>query len=129
MVPGGVGLGEVKARGPLLEENGMCELGVKDQLFQVRDNGCMDEQMRQQDSDVLIIEGPIVIIGMAGEVIGLIGRARFIDEFEVKFSHLGQIVRDTVADFLGVVIILQVRVVREDANLMWGSHKEVTPSK
>jgi hypothetical protein len=85
--------------------------------------------MRQQDGDILIIERPIIIIRAAGEVVGFVGGARLIDKFEVKFSQFWEIARDTVSNFLGVLVILQVRVVCKDVNLMWGSHQEVTPSK
>jgi hypothetical protein len=62
-------------------------------------------------------------------VVSFIGSTRFVDEFEIKFGHLWQIAHDTVANFLQVSIVLQVRVVHKDANLMWGSHQEVTPSE
>jgi hypothetical protein len=70
-----------------MEEIRVHKLGIQNKLFQVRDSGCVDEQMRWQDGDILVIEGAIVIIRVAGEVVGFVGRARLVDKFKIKFSH------------------------------------------
>jgi hypothetical protein len=46
MVPGRIGFGQVEVGGPDVEEIRVGELGVKNELFQVRDNRGVDEQMR-----------------------------------------------------------------------------------
>jgi hypothetical protein len=129
MVPGRIRFSEVKTGCPEVEKIGVCKLCVKDKLFQVRDSGCVDKQVRWEDSDILVVEGAIIIVWVAGEVVSLIGGAGLVDEFKVKFSHLWEIACNTVTDFLWVPVILQVQVVCKDTNFMWGSHEKVTPSE
>jgi hypothetical protein len=43
--------------------------------------------MGRQDGYILVIEGTIVIIRSAGEVVGFVGSAQLVDEFEIKFRH------------------------------------------
>jgi hypothetical protein len=129
MVPGGVGFGEIKTGGPKVEKVGAGKLRIENQSFQIGNGGRMNEEMGWQDGDVLVIEGTIIIIGSAGEVVGFIGSAWFVDKFKVEFRHLREIVCYTAANFLWVSVVLQVRVVREDVNLMWGAHKQMTPSQ
>jgi hypothetical protein len=43
MVPGGVMLHEIEARSSEVEEGGVCELGIEDELFQIRDSRGVDE--------------------------------------------------------------------------------------
>jgi hypothetical protein len=70
-----------------VEEIGVRKLGVKNKLFQVRDGGCVDEQMRRQDGYILVIKGAIIIVRAAGEVVSFVGCARLVDKFEIEFSH------------------------------------------
>jgi hypothetical protein len=48
----------------------------------------MDEQVGWQDSDILIIKGTIIIVGVAGEMVSLISGAGLVDEFKVELGHL-----------------------------------------
>jgi hypothetical protein len=72
--------------GPQVEEIGIRKLGIQNEVFQVGDSRCVDEQMRWQDGDILIIKGPVIIIRAAGQVVSFIGGTRLIDEFEVELS-------------------------------------------
>jgi hypothetical protein len=78
----------------------------------------MDEQLGQENRDILIIQGAIIVIWSAGEVVSLIGGARLIDKFEVEFGHCREIASNTAANFLGVAVILQVGVIGEDTDLV-----------
>jgi hypothetical protein len=62
-------------------------------------------------------------------VVCLIGGARFIHKFKVKLSHLWEVLCHLAADLLGVTVILQVRVVHKDIDLVGRAHEEVAPSK
>jgi hypothetical protein len=128
-VPCRIRFSEVKVGGPWVEEIRMRKLGIENKLFQVRDSGCVNEQMRQQNGDILIIKGAIVVIRAAGEVVSFISGARLIDKLEVEFSHFRKVTRDVAANFLGVAVVFQVWMVHKDTNLMWRSHQEVAPSK
>jgi hypothetical protein len=46
MVPGGIGFSQVKVGGPQVEKLRVRKLGIEDELFKVRDGGCMDKQVR-----------------------------------------------------------------------------------
>jgi hypothetical protein len=89
----------------------------------------VDEQVRGQDGYILVIEGAIVVIWAVGEVVSFVGYARFVNEFKVELSHFWQIMGDTAANFLRVLVIFKVRVVRKDTDFMQGPHQEVTPSE
>jgi hypothetical protein len=108
MVPGRIILSEVKARGLEMEEVGVRKLGIQDKLFEIRDGRGVDKQMGWQDSDILVIEGAIVVVRVARQVIGLIGGAGLVDKFKVELSHFREIASDPVADLLWVAIIFQV---------------------
>jgi hypothetical protein len=47
MVPSRIIVSEVEAGCPEVEEIGICELGIKDKLFDVRDCGRVNEQVRR----------------------------------------------------------------------------------
>jgi hypothetical protein len=77
-------------------------------MFQVSNSGGVDKQMRRQDGDILVVEGTVIIVRVAGEVISPIGGTGFVDKFEVKVGHLWEVSGDVVTNLLGVSIILQV---------------------
>jgi hypothetical protein len=108
MVPSGIRFCEIKMGCPLVEEVGVHELGIKNKLLKVGDGRHVDKQVGRKDGNILIIKGAIVIVGVAGEVVGFIGGTRFVDEFKVKFRQLQEIVGNMLADFLGVPVIFQV---------------------
>jgi hypothetical protein len=129
MVPSGIGFHKIEVGGPKVEEIRARKLSIQNKLFQVRDSGCVDEQMRGQDGYILIIEGAVVIIRAVREVVSFVGHARLVDKLKVELSHLGQIVGDAAANFLQVSVVFEVRVICQDTNFMWGPHQEVTPSE
>jgi hypothetical protein len=94
--------------GPLVEKDGFGELGIKDQLFNVRDGASMDKQVWGEDSDDLVIEGAIIVIRAAGEVVSFVHDTRLVHKFEVEFSHLWEVASDMAADLLGVVVVFQI---------------------
>jgi hypothetical protein len=121
MVPGGIGSRQIEAGGPQVKKFRVRQLGVEDQLFQVRDGGRVDKQVRGQNCDILVVKGAIIIVGAAREVIRLVGGPRLIDKLKVKFRHFREIACDTAANFLGMAVVFQVQMVCEDANLVWGA--------
>jgi hypothetical protein len=56
----------------------------------------------------LLTAWPVTPVPMAGEVVGFVGGAQFIDKFEIKFSHLWEIACNMMTDLLRVSVILQV---------------------
>jgi hypothetical protein len=129
VVLGRIGFSEVKAGGSQVEEFRVRKLSIEDKLFQVRDSGGMDKQMRGQDSDILVVERAVIVVRAVWEVVRLVSGPRLIDKFKIEFCHFREVVGNTAANFLGMAIIFQVRVVREDANLMRGSNQEMAPSE
>jgi hypothetical protein len=87
VVPSGVGFSEIKMGSPKVEEVRAGKLCIENQSFQVGNGGHVNEEMGRQDGDILVIEGTIIIIGSAGEVVGFIGSAWFVDEFKVELCH------------------------------------------
>jgi hypothetical protein len=92
--------------GPRAEEIGMRLLGVEDELFEIRDGSGMNEQVRGQDGDILIIQGAIIIIRVAWEVVRFIWGARLIDKLEIEFRHSREIAHNATANFLGMAVVL-----------------------
>jgi hypothetical protein len=129
VVPGRIGFSQVKAGSPQVEEFRVCKLGIEDKLFQVRNSGRMDKQMRGQNSDILVVEGAVVVVRAAREMIRLISGPRFIDKLKIEFHHFQEVAGNTAANFLGMAVILQVRVVCEDMDLVRRSDQEMVPSE
>jgi hypothetical protein len=73
--------------GPQLEKIRVSELGIEDEVLQVGDSGSMDKQVGWQNSDILIVEGPVIVVRAAREVVSFIGSTRLVHKFKVKFSH------------------------------------------
>jgi len=72
-------------------------------------------------SDVVIVIGALVEVGSSGEGVRFVGRSWLVDKLEVVVCQFGEIAGYTSVDALWVAVVLEVFVVGEDGNGVWGA--------
>ena len=74
------------------------------------------EEGIQQGEDAIIIVDTGVVVWAAGQGIGAIGSAQFMEKADVVVAECQDVLGEATVDFLGAAIILEVLVVSEDVD-------------
>ncbi len=72
-------------------------------------------------SDVVIVIRALIEVGSSGEGICFVGSSQLVYKLEVVICQFRKVVGYTSVDALWVAIILEVFVVSEDDNGVWGA--------
>jgi len=67
-------------------------------------------------SDVIIVVGALVEVGLSGEGVCFVGRSRLVNKLEVVVCQFREVVGYMSVDTLWVVVVLEIFVVGEDDN-------------
>jgi len=72
-------------------------------------------------SDVVIVVGALVEVGLSGEGICFVGHSWLVDKLEVVICQFREVVGYASVDMLWVAVVLEIFVVSEDDNGVWGA--------
>jgi hypothetical protein len=111
--------------GPGLKGRFRVFLGSKDHIFKEGEGDGMGEKRIREYRDIRVVILALVIVGSPGEEISFIIFARFVNKFVVAFSKSGNVARDVAINLVWLLVVLQVRMVRENKNFVFGSHKKM----
>jgi len=71
--------------------------------------------------DVVVVIGALIEVRSSGEGIGFVGSSQLVDKLEVVICQFGKVAGYMSVDALWVAIILEVFVIGEDDNGVWGA--------
>ncbi len=83
--------------------------------------GGVNKQCLWEYGDVIIVIGTLIEVGSSGEGISFVGSSWLVDKLEVVICQFGKVAGYASVDALWVVIILEIFVVSEDDNGVWGT--------
>ena len=100
--------------GPLGKEGGVGSLGGDKSGIKVSGSNGPKEEGIGQGEDTIIIVGAGVMVWVAGQGIGAIGSARFMEKADVVVAERKDVMGKVTVDFLGAAVILEVLVVSKN---------------
>ena len=113
--------------GPGLEGRFSIFLGSEDHVLQKGEGDGSGEERVRENSDIRIIVLALVIVQASQEEISFIIFTQFVNEFVIVFSQTRNIVSHTAVDFVRLAVTLEIGMISEDKDFMFGSHEEMAP--
>ena len=109
------------------EEGGVSGLSSDKSGVEVGGSDGSKEEGIRQGKDVVIIVDAGVVVWVARQGIGAIGSTGLMEEADVVVAEREDVASETMVDFLGASVILEVLVVGENIDDKFGSEEEVAP--
>ena len=81
----------------------------------------INEQCLWEYGDVVIVIGALIEVRLSGEGICFVGSSQLVDKLEVVICQFRKVVGYASVDALWVAIILEILVVGEDDDGVWGA--------
>ena len=94
----------------------MGSLGSKNEGIKVRHSNGIEEESIQEGENAFIVAGTSIMVWVAGEGIGMVRHAGFMDEVDIVVTQGENVAGKMAIDFLRAVIVLKVLMVGEDVN-------------
>ena len=91
-----------------------------DAVIYGRGSGCVDKECLWEYGDVVIVIGALIEVRSSGEGICFVGSSQLVDKLEVVICQFRK-VAGYASVVLWVAIILEILVVGEDDNGVWGA--------
>ena len=81
----------------------------------------INEKCLWEYGDVIIVIGALIEVGASGEGVCFVGSSRLVDKLKVVICQFRKVMGYASVDALWVAIILEIFVVGEDDNRVWGA--------
>ena len=92
-----------------------------DAVIQGGCGGGVDEKCLWEYSDVVIVIGTLIEVRLSGEGICFVSSSQLVDKLEVIICQFRKVAGYASVDALWVAIILEIFMVSEDDNGVWGT--------
>ena len=105
----------------------MRQLGVDNGGLKVSCDQGAKEEVIGEGKNAFVVMGAVVVIWAVGEGVGMVRRARFVDQVDIVVPQGKDVAGEAAVNLLGAPIVLKVLVVGKNINNELSAKEEVAP--